>query len=83
MDVPLSRRMRLTFEKLIAKGLSVEEMRRSDAELESGEPEEMIQLKMAWESVGEVAYVTAGSHDQLDELEVQLLDVVSRKVVKV
>ena len=67
----------------MAKGLLVEEMRRLDAELESAEAEEMIQLKMAWEFVGEVAYVTDGSHDQLCGLEVQLLDVVSRKVVKV
>ena len=67
----------------MAKGLSVEEMRRLDAALESAEVEEMIQLKMAVELVGEVAYVTDGSHDQLVELEVQLLDVVSRKVVKV
>ena len=69
----------------MAKGLSVEEMRRSDAELGSVEVEVevMFQLKMALESVWEVAYVTAGSHDQLCELEVQLLDVVSRKVVKV
>ena len=74
--------MRLTFAKLMAKGLSVEEMRRLDAELGSAE-EEMIQLKMALELVGEVAYVTDGSHDQLSGLEVQLLDVVSRKVVKV
>lgn len=68
----------------MAKGLSVEEMRRSDAglELESAAVE-MIQLKMAWELVGEVAYVTDGSHDQLCGLEVQLLDVVSRKVAKV
>ena len=67
----------------MAKGLSVEEIWRSDAELESAEVDEMIQLKMALESVGEVAYVTTGSHDQLCGLEVQLLDVVSRKVVKV
>ena len=66
--------------KLMAKGLLVEEMRRSDAELGSAE---MIQLKMALDSVGEVAYVTAGSHDQLCGLEVQLLDVVSRKVTNV
>ena len=68
----------------MAKGLSVEEMRRSDAGLELESPTvEMIQLKMAWELVGEVAYVTDGSHDQLCGLEVQLLDVVSRKVAKV
>ena len=75
----------MTFEKSIAKGLLVEEMRRLDVglELESAAAEEMIQLKMAWELVGEVAYVTDGSHDQLCGLEVQLLDVVSRKVAKV
>ena len=67
----------------MAKGLSVEEIRRSDAELESAPVEVIFQLKMARELVGDVAYVTDGSHDQLCGLEVQLLDVVSRKVVKV
>ena len=58
-------------------------MVRLDPELELASAAEMIQLKVAWESVGEVAYVTEGSHFQLSALEVQLVEVVSRKVVKV
>lgn len=67
------------------KGLSVEEMVRLDvgSELEVELDPEMIQLKVAWELVGEVAYVTEGSHFQLSGLEVQLVVVVSRKVVNV
>ena len=65
----------------MAKGLSVEEMVRLDVGSEPAP--EMIQLKVAWESVGELAYVTEGSHFQLLGLDVQLVEVVSRKVVKV
>ena len=61
------------------KGLLVEEMVRLDAVSAA----EMIQLKVAWALVGEEAYVTEGSHFQLSGLEVQLVDVVSRKVVNV
>lgn len=64
-------------------GLSVEEMVRLDVGSEPESAPEMIQLKVAWESVGEVAYVREGSHDQLAGLEVQLAEVLSRKVVKV
>lgn len=73
----------MAFEKLMANGLSVEEM----VKLEEGsEPESeavMIQLKVATALMGESAYVTEGSHFQLAGLEVQLVDVVSRKVVRV
>ena len=65
------------------KGLLVEEMVRLDAGAEVEFAAEMIQLKVAWALVGEVAYVTEGSHFQLSGLEVQLVEVVSRKVVKV
>ena len=45
-----SRRVREALEKSMAKGLSVEEMMNV-----SGEVELMIQLKVAWEFVGELA----------------------------
>lgn len=64
------------------KGLSVEEMVRLDSE-EEGEAAEMIQLKVASALVGDVAYVTEGSHFQLKGFEVQFVEVVSRKVVNV
>lgn len=78
--------MRVAFEKSMEKGLSVEEMVRLDAAELGSEGEldsEMIQLKVAWELVAEVAYVTEGSHCQLCGLEVQLVVAVSRKVVNV
>ena len=89
--MPASRRAREALAKLMAKGLSVEEIVRldslweedDDVEDDWGEMEEMIQLKAAWAFVGEVAYVTEGSHFQLEGLEVQFVLMVSRKVVKV
>ena len=91
--MPASRKTREALAKLIAKGLSVEEIVRldsiweeeddDDVEDDGGETEEMIQLKAAWAFVGEVAYVTEGSHFQLKGLEVQFVLIVSRKVVKV
>ena len=91
--MPASRKTREALAKLMAKGLSVEEIVRLDSAWEEddddeeeddwGETEEMIQLKAAWASVGEVAYVTEGSHFQLEGLEVQFVLMVSRKVVKV
>lgn len=60
--MPASTRRRVALEKLIAKGLSVEEIVRLELEvLESesgfglGSADEMIQLKGAWAFVGEVA----------------------------
>ena len=70
----------------MAKGLSVEEIVRLEEEEEESDllsVAEMIQLKGARALVGEVAYVTEGSHFQLAGLEVQLVETVSRKVVKV
>ena len=89
--VPASRRAREALAKLMEKGLSVEEIVRLDSVWEEdddveddwGEMEEMIQLKAAWAFVGEEAYVTEGSHFQLEGLEVQFVLMVSRKVVKV
>lgn len=84
--MPASTRVRVAFEKSMEKGLSVEEMVRLDAAELGSEGDldsEMIQLKVAWELVGEVAYVTEGSHCQLCGLEVQLVVAVSRKVVNV
>ena len=90
--MPASTRARDALGKLMAKGLSVEEIVRldslweeddDDVEDDWGETEEMIQLKAAWASVGELAYVTEGSHFQLKGLEVQFVVMVSRKVVKV
>lgn len=81
--MPASTRVRVAFEKSMEKGLLVEEMVRLDSELELVSAAEMIQLKVAWALVGDVAYVTEGSHFQLSGLEVQLVEVVSRKVVKV
>ena len=81
--MPASTRVRVAFEKSMEKGLLVEEMVRLESELVSVSAAEMIQLKVAWALVGDVAYVTEGSHFQLSGLEVQFVEVVSRKVVNV
>ena len=68
----------------MVNGLSVEEIVKLVVPLEEEETAaEMIQLNMAMESVGEVAKVTDGSQFQLEGLEVQLVEVVSRKVWRV
>ena len=73
-----SRRVREALEKSIAKGLLVEEIVNVE-----GEVEFIIQLNVASEFVGELAYVTEGSHFQARGLDVQLAEVLSRNVVKV
>ena len=77
---PGSRRLSVAFAKLMAKGLSVEEMVKVGGLLDEAV---ITQLKVASELEGEEAYVTAGSHFQLASLEVQAVEVRSRKVVKV
>ncbi len=61
----------------MAKGLLVDEIVRLGPEAA------MIQLKVAIELVGSCENVTEGSHFQLAWLEVQAVEVVSRKVSKV
>ena len=73
-----STRLREALEKSIAKGLSVEEMMNL-----FGAVEVILQLNVASELVGELAYVTEGSHFHDEGFEVQFVEVVSRNVVKV
>jgi len=78
--VPASRRFKEALAKSTAKGLSVEEIEKFD---EVGLDAVTIQLKLASESTRSLAYVTAGSHFQLAEFEVQFVEEVSKNVVKV
>ena len=70
----------MAFKKSMAKGSSVEEMVRFS---EVGDFAYIIQLNLASYFVGEAAYVVAGSHCEELGLEVQFVEVVSRKVMKV
>lgn len=77
---PASSSVRLAFAKVMAKGLLAEEMEKVFA---AGESWVMIQLNIALAPDGDCANVWEGSQVQDLGFEVQLVETVDRKVVKV